>query len=174
MQSEAHKLWFTYYPKVYGYYFRRVNVKEDVEDLTSLVLTNFINKITDSSNSIQNPHGYLWRSAHNHLVNYIRAKSKRPAMVGIEGDVIDVIDQDIENHRSQHYKDKIKHIMRCVKNNLEGLDLKIVEEVVMMDKKSVDVAKVFGLTADTTRQKLSRGLKKLRAKCLDLWQTLNN
>jgi DNA-directed RNA polymerase specialized sigma24 family protein len=32
--SDVEKQWSEYYPKVYGYFFRRLNSREDVEDLT--------------------------------------------------------------------------------------------------------------------------------------------
>jgi RNA polymerase sigma factor (sigma-70 family) len=174
MNTPAYKLWSEYYPKVYGYYYRRVNNRQDCEDLTSLVLTNFINKMTDPDKQIQSPNGYLWRSAHNHLINFIKSKSIHPTIVGIEGDVVDVIDQEVENHRSDNYNQKVSELLECVQNQLQGVELQIVEEVVMNDKKSVDVAKTINLSAQNTRQKLSRSLKKLRQKCLDLWQTINN
>jgi DNA-directed RNA polymerase sigma subunit (sigma70/sigma32) len=39
----------------------------------------------------------------------------------------------------------------------------------MYDQKSVDVAKDLNLKPENVRQILSRSLKKLKAKCLDLW-----
>jgi RNA polymerase sigma factor (sigma-70 family) len=174
MHTDSYKLWVEFYPKVFGYYFRRVNNRQDCEDLTSLVLTSFVQKMIDPDTSIQNPHGYLWRSAHNHLVNYIKSKSVGPTMVGIEGEIEDVIDEGYEMLRSIHYRDKIQNLMECAKNQLKEIELKIIEEVVICDKKAPAVAVEIGLTPENVRQRLSRGLKKLRIQCLDLWQNFNN
>jgi RNA polymerase sigma factor (sigma-70 family) len=172
--QRAYQLWEEYYPKVYGYFYRRVEHRTDVEDLTSLVLTNYIQKMIDPGTNITNPHGYLWRSAHNHLVNFIKSKTIRPTIVGIEGEVEDVIDTDLEYQRSQNYQTKVSEIMQCVKKQLNSIELQIVQEVVMFDKKSVEVAKAINLSAQNTRQKLSRSLKKLKQKCIDLYQLINN
>lgn len=75
--------WAEYYPKVYGYFFRRVENKTDVEDLTSIVLTEFFNHVLDNP-QVRNPHAYLWKVAYHHLVNFVRRKGKRPTTIPLE------------------------------------------------------------------------------------------
>ena len=78
--------WDVYYPKVYGYFFRRVNNKTDVEDLTSMVLHKFFEVLInpEKSATLNNKNGYLWKIAHNHLVDFIKNKQKRPIVISIE------------------------------------------------------------------------------------------
>ena len=163
--------WKQYFPKVYGYFFRRIDAKIDVEDLTSLVMESFINALNNPDKILSNPNGYLWRVAHNHLVDYIKHKSKQPKTFSLDENFDIVIDESLENHRSDHFQSKVTDVMQCVETNLKGLEYKIVQQVVMYDQKSVDVAKDLNLKPENVRQIVSRSLKKLKAKCLDLWNT---
>jgi RNA polymerase sigma factor (sigma-70 family) len=158
--------WDEYYPKVYGYFFRRVTSKSDVEDLTSLTMEGFL-KV--SQKPLENPHAYLWKIAHNQLARYINHKSKQPVIITLDENLNTGIDLSLENFRTEHFQTKIQNLMRCVEKNLNGIDLKIVQSVVMFDKKCPEVAQELNLNHDNVRQKLSRGLKKLKAKCIDIW-----
>ena len=167
--NEIEELWKEYYPKVFGYFFRRVDNRQDVEDLTSLVLTAYLNALSERRDEIKNPHGYLWRIAHNYLVNFIKNKTKNPVFVAFTED-LEVIDESIEIHRSERFNAKTQDLMQCVKDNLPELDFKIVELIVMFDRKSAEVAEELNLTAVNVRQKLSRSLKKLKQQCVNLWE----
>ena len=79
------------------------------------------------------------------------------------------VDESLENHRSSHFQTKVVDLMQCVELNLKGLEFKIIQQVIMFDLKSVDVAKDLNLKPENVRQIVSRSLKKLKAKCLDLW-----
>jgi RNA polymerase sigma factor (sigma-70 family) len=166
--QEIESQWNHYYPKVYGYFFRRIENQNDVEDLTSIVLSIFMDALNRPDMPLQNPHAYLWRVAHNHLVNFINSKSKILTTIPIDEN-LDSIDTEIETHRSRHFQDKVENLMECVERTLEGVELTIVKEVVMFDKKSVEVAAELNLKPDNVRQKLSRSLKKLKQHCTQLW-----
>jgi RNA polymerase sigma factor (sigma-70 family) len=166
---DAKQLWEEYYPSVYGYFFRRVNNRIDVEDLTSCVMTVFLDNMLDKDKQIQNPHGFLWKIAYNHLAQFIRTKSKQVMSIGLEDTDFEV-SAEIEDRRSFHYQAKIQDLMTCVQKNLKDIELVIIEQVVMLDRKATEVCVELGLSAENTRQKLSRSLKKLRKNCLDIWQ----
>ncbi len=165
---EIEQLWLEYHPKVYGYFYRRLSNRLDVEDLTSVTLTVFIDKLSDNQNQIQSPHGYLWKIAHNQMLKFITTKSKQPIYTNLDEN-FDLEEEKVENYRSEHLEERLQHLMNCVKNHLTGQDYLIVENVIMQDKKAVDVAKELNLKPDNVRQKLSRNLKKLREKCKQLW-----
>ncbi len=160
--------WDQYYPKVYGYFFRRIDSKVDVEDLVSLTMEGLIKALNKTDKPLSNPNAYLWRIAHNHLADYIKFKSKTPKTFSLDEN-LDFIDQGLEDHRSSHFQAKVADLMQCVEQNLHGIEYKIVQLVVMFDQKSVDVANDLNLKPENVRQKLSRALKKLKANCLDLW-----
>jgi RNA polymerase sigma factor (sigma-70 family) len=168
------KLWMEYYPKVYGYFFRRLNSRLDIEDLTSVTLTVFLNALTNSDKKIQNKNAYLWKIAHNQLLVFIHAKSTKPLPISIDDDnnfvANEVFSDETEDNRSEGLKSRIAKLMQCVKNHLNQNEVFIVEQIVMEDKKATEVAISLNLNADNVRQKLSRSLKKLRRQCTQIWE----
>ncbi len=168
LSHQLEKMWEEYYPKVFGYFYRRVNTREDVEDLTSIVMQKFLDVMSERGEEIKSPNGYLWKMANNQLNYFINTKSKLPISVSTSEEY-DSIDTSLDNYRSQNYKQKVESLMDCIKKVLKGVDFEIIKESLVEDKKSYEVAGELGLTADNVRQRLSRGLAKVRKKCGDLW-----
>jgi len=163
--------WQIYYPKVYGYFFRRVNNRLDVEDLTSLVLTYFFEAITNPEKAakIKSPNAYLWKIAYNQLVVFIKQKSKNPIPIGLD-DNFEIADESMDNTRSTNYIERSKKLLECINSTLSGLDLIIVTKSLIEDWTSPKVAEELNLTAVNVRKRLSRAVSKLRAKCKMVWQ----
>jgi DNA-directed RNA polymerase specialized sigma24 family protein len=80
----ADSLWETYYPRVFAYFYKRLNIREDVEDLTSLTMTSFMDGMLDESKQIAKPDAYLWRIAHNQLALFLRDKYKQKVVVAYD------------------------------------------------------------------------------------------
>lgn len=163
--------WEIYYPKVYGYFFRRLNNRLDVEDLTSLVLSQFFQTLLDEEKStrILNQNAYLWKIARNQLATFIDNKTKQMTIVGLDDD-IDSIDSELESQTSSEYKLRIEKLLVCVKKALSGLDFSIVNYSLIEDRKSPEVAKLLNLTAENIRKRLSRSVTKLKAECRAVWK----
>ena len=170
-EAEVTKLWEEYYPKVFGYFFRRVNSRQDTEDLTSLVLASFLEKIMDPQIEIQNPNAYLWKIAHNSLCRFVTQKSKTPISVELDDDfqIKSEEDLEIENTRSDNLKLKLEKLKDCIQQALKPKDVLIIQRIILEDKKSSQIIEEIGLTSVAIRQRLSRALKKLRQKCRQLW-----
>ncbi|GAB4147628.1 MAG: RNA polymerase sigma-70 factor [Patescibacteria group bacterium] len=165
---EIENLWDDYYPKVYGYFFRRIDRKDEVEDLTSLTMQRFLQTLINRAAEIENRNAYLWQIARNELIRYIQQKQTRVQTVELTED--HGTDQtSIDEFRSSHYQEKVAQLLHCVEKNLQGVDLHIMREAVMNDRTSVELAQELNLKADNIRQKLSRGIKKIRQSCKDLW-----
>ena len=163
--------WQIYYPKVYGYFFRRVNNRLDVEDLTSLVLTYFFEALSnpEKASKIKSPNAYLWKIAYNQLMVFITNKSKEPVPVGLD-DNLEVIDDSQDNTRSTNYTERSKKLLDCINISLSGLDLIIVTKSLIEDWTSPKVATELNLTAVNVRKRLSRAVTKLRQKCRVVWE----
>jgi DNA-directed RNA polymerase specialized sigma24 family protein len=91
--------------KSFWLFFRRLNNQADVEELTSLVLTKFINKISNQNTTLENPHGYLWKIARSSLADFINHKVKQPTTLSLD-DNLDTITEDLDKYRSDHFKQK--------------------------------------------------------------------
>jgi RNA polymerase sigma factor (sigma-70 family) len=164
-------VWNEYFPKVFGYFYRRVNSREDVEDLTSVVMAAFIQKI--SQEELQNPRGYLWQIAHNQLNNFIRNKSKRPVTVDFTEEDLQ-IEEKLENTYSDSYVFRTEELVKCAKKSLRPEEYNLIEKTVMGEEKAVDVAISQDMNPATVRKRVSRALKKLREKCRSLWESYHN
>jgi RNA polymerase sigma-70 factor (ECF subfamily) len=170
MTSAFESHWDEYYPKVYGYFFRRLEQREDVEDLTSMVMTQFMLVLLDQEkcNRIENKLSYLWKIAHNHLVDFIATKKKRVIMVALDEDV-SALDESLEKLYSRHVQERQQAVLKCVEHSLSSQDLELVQLSIMEDKQSAEVGKVLQLTAGNVRIRLYRALEKLRDKCREIW-----
>lgn len=160
----SHEEWNNWYSKVYGYFFRRVNNRQDVEDLTAETLNSFFLK-----ENVQSPHGLMWTIARRKLINYINSKRSQPFnLVDSEDQMENNLDQ-YEQQACKHYQERIENLLQCVKNQLSGTDLSIVTDCIMNDFSSAQVGESLGFTAVNVRKRLSRALSKLRKQCRELW-----
>jgi RNA polymerase sigma factor (sigma-70 family) len=158
--------WEYWYPRVYGYFYKRVGLEAEVDDLTA----NTMNAAF-TAKDVQNFQGYIWRVAHNHLVKYINTKNTDPTPLSLNEDWIAAEYQPkAEEQISNRYSEKLVQLNECIKNHIKDseeqnlLDLSIFQE-----KNSTEISQITGLKADNIRQKLSRILKRLREKCVHLW-----
>jgi RNA polymerase sigma-70 factor (ECF subfamily) len=170
-QTELFNIWEEYYPKVYGYFLRRVDNHTDVEDLTSITLTAFLEKLR-SEEEIKNKNAFLWKIAHNQLCVFIKNKSKSPITVSVdEASFVENFDIRVEETKSEYLQKRFEALHKCIQNILTGENYQIVFEIIIKDKKSPEVASLLNLKPDTVRQKLKRSLNKIRSKCKTVWQT---
>jgi RNA polymerase sigma factor (sigma-70 family) len=162
--------WDTYYPKVYGYFFRRVDNKTDVEDLASLVMTDFLQLLSDSEKlaRVRSPHAYLWKIAHNYLVEFIARRTKHRLPVSLD-DNLERVDREVDSHRSPRYQERIQGLLHCMQKELQDQDYQIVTLSLIDEVPSKEVAVTLKLTAVNVRKRLSRALDKLREQCRKAW-----
>lgn len=177
--NEINQAWEYWYPLVYGYFFRRVNSKEDVEDLTANTLSALFLKP-----DVQNPKGFVWQTAKNQLYKYIEQKQKNPDSLDFQDSKVEYMtaqmsyemypknDEELENMRSPHYQAKIDQVIECCKNKLKEEDYKLVFFSIVENHSSTEISQKLNLKADTVRQKLKRSISKLKMHCVELWQVL--
>ena len=146
-----------WYNLVYAYFYRRVNTKEDADDLTSVVLSDFFMY----KKEIEKPIGLIWAIAKNKLKIFIYQKTKTP----VSNENI----EELEKIYSDSYYSRAESLINCAKKQLKNLDFDIVELSVLCDFDSKTVSEQVNLRPDNVRQKLSRSLKKLREKCRQIW-----
>ena len=163
--------WDYYYPKVYGYFFRRISNKSDVEDLTSMVLHKFFEVLINPEKSakLTNKNAYLWKIAYNHLADFIQNKQKRPLAIGIDGG-FEAPDNSIEKFYSKSYQERVKNLLKCIKTQVKDLEYQVIQMSFFEELTSIEISKTLNLKPPAIRQKLSRSLKKVREQCKKLWQ----
>ena len=140
-QNEIEKIWLKYHPKIYGYYFKRLNHREDVEDLTATCLTIFVEKMISSDQKIDKPEAFLWKIIYNQFNEFIRQKYRLPKINQLD-DSCDTINIDL---------------------------IEFLEEVYLKGSRSSDLAKKWNLKPDNVRQRLKRAVDKLKKLKISLW-----
>lgn len=175
-QINLEEEWKYWYPRVYGYFFKRVDNQFEVEELTANTLnTSFL------ASNVKNFKGYLWRVAHNYLVTYIRTKSINPITVGWEEELEKEnyeyatfdLDEEVENSRSKNYDRAVTQIIDCLDQSvIKDVDKLILQKYVQEELTSAEVAKYTGMQATTVRKRFQRLVSKVKNKCLELWKKL--
>lgn len=155
--------WNERYNQVYGYFFRRLNNRADVDELTSDTVTEFFLKEIP----IQNPKAFLFAIARNKLYQYIDKKSHNQNTSF--DDLTETISYDTVDNYSNYYLSKTEELKKCIERQLKQQDKDIVELCIICEFSSQRVAEELKLKAPNIRQKLSRILKKLRNECRKIW-----
>jgi RNA polymerase sigma factor (sigma-70 family) len=166
--ADINQFWQTYHPRVFGYMYKRLNHRQDVEDLTNLVMYAFLDAMRNRPEQIKNPETYLWRIAHNQLARWIRDKYRQPITVSFEED-FELIDESLENFESENFQKRKQSLYQCLEKTLPAKELELVKQAMIDNIKSPVLAQQYGLSSANIRQKISRSLKKLRDKCQDIW-----
>jgi RNA polymerase sigma factor (sigma-70 family) len=165
--NELEQQWMEWYPKVYGYFYKRVDDKFFVEELTAQTM----NAVFTSQKEILNFKAYLWKVAHNYLARYIHLKTATPTVIGFINDEDFYVDQEVETQTSDNYKQKIaiiKESMDLVR--LKDVDRQIIQHCIFEERNSTQVAQILNIQPGNVRNRLSRALKKISKKCKELWQ----
>ena len=158
------QLWEEYYPKVYGYFYRRITNTEDVEDLTSIVLTQFLTKLLDESTTIAKPHAFLWKVAYFHLVDFIDHKNKKPMPISVDSlDTEFEAPDDLESRlQAGELNQKLEKILIFAKTSLNQEEYTIFSRSYLDGDKIMDIAHDLDLKANTVTIKLRRVIQKLK------------
>jgi RNA polymerase sigma factor (sigma-70 family) len=146
LNNKERELWELYYPRVFGYFYKRIDNKTDVEDLTSMALSNFLITILDEQRGkrIENQQAYLWKIANNQLCQFIKFKSKLPVVIGLN-DNLDSVNLIIERHESLRHKEKVQELNKCLEESVKEQDLEMLKCLLIDDKSSKEVGREFGL-----------------------------
>jgi RNA polymerase sigma-70 factor, ECF subfamily len=158
-ETELQDIWKTYFPRVYGYFFRRVSNRQDVDDLTSIVMTSFIQaKIEKDIDKIES---YLWAIARTQLFLFIRNKSKAPVTIEMTEEFD--TSSDFENiQAARTLEERLSRLYNLTKNNLTQEEQKIFSLTYQDGYNSVEIGKLLDLKSNTVRQKLSRIISKIK------------
>jgi RNA polymerase sigma factor (sigma-70 family) len=169
LNNEIEQSWEYWYPRVYGYFFKRVDDKTEVEDLTANTMTTVF-----LAENVQNFQAYMWRVAHNYLVKYINTKTTTPTPISLNEDWVSIneFQPEVEEEILPQYDDKLAQLRECVDNHIkDDFEKQLIELSVMQEQTSTQIGLILNLKSDTVRQKLSRLLRRLKQSCIQLWKT---
>ena len=160
-ESQIDNLWNQYYPQVFAYFFKRVDNYHDCEELASTAMTIFLDKIVQDKLHLDNYYGYLWSICRTQLVNYIRAKKPKPALVSIESDQ-EIEIQGLEQSISKQYEQLILSVFEQAKNLLTSEELYLLRLSYQEGKNSHQIASELSSNSVAIRKRISRVILKLK------------
>jgi RNA polymerase sigma factor (sigma-70 family) len=163
-QTQVTDIWNEYYPRVKGYFFKRITNQSDVDDLSSVVMTNFLQAL--AKQEVESKHGLLWSIARNHLYMYFRSKKNQPAFV--DSDHFQSIEQIEDHYVSQKYSAYLEHILDRAKTLLTKEELEILHYSYFDELTSQQISEKYSTTPGNIRVKLSRIIAKLKLEALNL------
>ena len=112
----------TYFPKVFGYYYKRLNNRQDVEDLTQISLGIFLIKLKENKVKSDFIAGYLWKICRSQLANFINNKSKNPLPISLNDQ--DWIPSSNPYEESKTYQNRLDDLIKCASKIISGIDQK--------------------------------------------------
>jgi RNA polymerase sigma factor (sigma-70 family) len=160
-ETQLDTLWSEYYPRVFGYFFKRVNSYEDCEELAATSMTIFLNKIENGDLKPTAYYGYLWKIARTQLVNHIRSKNSKPAIVSLL-DNEDFEISDLEQRISNQYENLILSVFNQANRILSSEEFYLLKLSYQEGKNSTQIAKDLSINAVAVRKRISRIITKLQ------------
>lgn len=157
--NDLQETWKIYFPRVYGYFFRRVTNREDVDDLTSVVMTSFIQAKLEKN--IEKIESYLWAIARTQLHLFIRNRSKSPATI----EMTEEVDQNDNFEDEQAIKTlefRLNNLYYLTKNYLTSEEQEIFSLTYRDGYNSTEIGQQLNIKPNTVRQKLSRIISKIK------------
>jgi RNA polymerase sigma factor (sigma-70 family) len=175
--QQVQEAWDYWYPLVYGYFFKRINSRTDVEDLTSITITALLTR-----DDVSNPKGFIWQTARNQVLKYIKEKSNTPNFVAFDDVNENFLAESFQStpgydtHEDSEpevinpwYLEKKSRLIECIENNLKIEEQEVVKLSLIQEKNSTEIGQMLNLKPATVRQKLKRSIQKLHDKCKETW-----
>jgi RNA polymerase sigma-70 factor (ECF subfamily) len=145
-----------YKDKIYTYFWYRVNFNKDLaEDLTAEVFLKAFKNIEDfdQSRSFQ---AWIYRIAHNHLINYYRTANR-------EVDIEKAYGLSVDESRSMDTKFEVERIMSVIKcldpYCREVLELRFIDQL-----SNSEIAELLDKDEGAVRTQISRAIQTLKSK----------
>lgn len=160
-ETQLNALWGEYYPRVFAYFFKRVNNYQDCEELAANSMTIFLNKIEQGNLNLDNYYGYLWKIARTQLVNHIRSKNNKPLLnTLLEDEDFEV--SDLEKKLSKQYETLVLSVFDQAKHILNSEEFYLLKLSYQEGKNSPQIAQELSLNTAAIRKRLSRIISKLK------------
>jgi RNA polymerase sigma-70 factor (ECF subfamily) len=150
-----------YYPRVYNYLRYRVNAVEDAEDLIGMVFERAYTH-RDQFNPNKGAFStWLFRIAHNQLVNYYRKnKSRSNWETGVELPV-DLVTPELSPEAQLMHQETLLSLLRCLER-LNERDQEIISLKFAGKLRNNEISEILDMPEKTVSVVLLRAVRRLR------------
>jgi RNA polymerase sigma-70 factor (ECF subfamily) len=150
-------LYSIYLDKIYRYIFYQVHDKMTAEDITEEVFIKAWKAIGSCKGKEKTFSSWLYRIAHNHLINTVRSMQKFTSIEKV--DLVDFSDPKQEIETNADYQDLIGKMTCLPQNQKQVIILKFIEG---LDNR--EIGKIMGKSEGAIRVLQMRALATLRQK----------
>jgi RNA polymerase sigma-70 factor (ECF subfamily) len=157
------ELYQYFLPKIFGYFSARVKKKEVSEELTSTVFLKVAENIkTFSAKKGMSFSGWIFRIAHNVLVDYWRAKK---ATITTESEEACAIPSQENLSKETEVREHMRAVEKCL-DRLPLTEREIIRMRAWEGCEYEEIGEIVGKKSGAIRMALSRALEKMRT-CLE-------
>ena len=137
------RLYEEYFDKIYRYIVIKIGNETEAEDMTQQVFLNALQSISAFKWQGAPFSAWLYRIAHNQVVDYLRKKTKRPA--AIEDDPPDTIDNNRSNDPQQitEHNLSMEQLLEAARQ-LTPAQREVISLRFTSDLSTAEVAKIMG------------------------------
>lgn len=154
------KIYDRYIEGIYRFIFLKVSSSEIAEDLTSETFLRGWKAFKADQSKIENPQAFLYRIAHNLVVDFYRDKSKAQI---ISTEYVQIEDPGLSLEENAKLGSDMKIIQQAMGNLKDDYQNVIIWRY--LDGLPVgEVARLLGKSQEATRTTLHRALKALRGR----------
>jgi RNA polymerase sigma-70 factor (ECF subfamily) len=155
-KNELVEIYDQYSPRLYRYALRLLGDPEVAEDCVAETFSRFLQALKRGGGPTSNLQAYLYRVAHNWVIDYYRSK---PAQVQLQPELADdklenLLVQVTENLQRERVRNALFHL---TSEQRQVIMLRFYE-----DWSHEDIAKLIGKTSQATRALQHRALEALR------------
>ena len=146
-----------YAAKIYAYLYRRVSHAQTAEDLTGDVFVRFVKAIEDGQTWHTSVRAWLYRVAHNRLVDFYRQQPEEPSLSLDERLIADTEGPDSALAEALSYRALRSAISELTEGQQEVLALRFAERL-----QAKEVAAVLNKSVGAVEVQQHRALRRLR------------
>jgi len=149
------ELYLIFVEKIYRYIFHHVNSKAAAEDITGEVFLKAWRAIGSCRGKEKAFSSWLYRIAHNQMVDEIRKRQRRPALELENAETVSDLKSNVEEYSEQ--QELLKFIDHLPSNHRRVIILKFIEGM-----ETKEIARIMGKSEGATRALQMRALSALR------------
>lgn len=138
------RLYEEYFDKIYRYTVVKIGNETEAEDMTQQVFLNALKSISSFKWQGAPFSAWLYRIAHNQVVDYLRKKAKRPST--IEDDPPDIIDGNSRNSDPQRITEhnlSMEQLLEAARQ-LTAAQREVISLRFTSDLSTAEVARIMG------------------------------
>jgi len=148
-----------YFPKIYGYIFKRTGNRAVAEDIVSLTFMKVVQHLPSYKDKGHTFGAWLYKIATNNLTDHYRKQSKRKH---VALDAVSELKDETADNQSIVDHNLAAHKIQTIINSLEKKHQQIISLKYYAQLSHEEIAETLQISAENSRMMLHRAVKKFK------------